>query len=253
LRTYYQCQSKDCGIPLPAQRQVIWGLLTLKERWGLSRRGGLILFVAVVLLFSLFWLGVYPFLAVTHRVDAKVLVVEGWIHDYAIRAAVEEFRRGSYQRVFTTGGPVQGKGGYINDYNTEASVGAESLKDYGIRTESVQMVPSRVLDRNRTYASAIALRMWFQEHKMPEHSVNVVTESVHARRTRLLFQEALGPNIAVGIVAVPNPDYDSKHWWSYSQGVKDVFTETLGYLYARCFFYPSGDFRRGNKLFLGDR
>jgi len=48
--------------------------------------------------------GVYPFLAITHRVDANTLVVEGWIHDYAIREAVEEFRRGSYHQILTTGG-----------------------------------------------------------------------------------------------------------------------------------------------------
>ena len=36
--------------------------------------------------------GVYPFLAITHRVNADILVVEGWIHEYAIRAAVKEFQ-----------------------------------------------------------------------------------------------------------------------------------------------------------------
>ena len=56
--------------------------------------------------------------------DTDTLVVEGWIHEYAIRAAVEEFKKGSYQRVFTTGGPVVGNGGYVNDYQTSASVGA---------------------------------------------------------------------------------------------------------------------------------
>lgn len=215
------------------------GLLIRKQRWGLSWRAWLIVFATVLVFLSLFLFRVYPFLAVTDHVNAKVLVVEGWIHEYAIRAAVEEFRRGSYQQVFATGGPVEGKGGYINDYNTGASVGAESLKANGIPSESLQMVPSRVMDRDRTYGSAIALRDWFREHNVAVTSINVLTEDVHARRTRLLFQEALGSGIAVGVVAVPNPDYDSKHWWSYSQGMKDVAIETLGYLYARFFFYPS--------------
>ena len=35
--------------------------------------------------------GVYPFLAITNRVGADVLVVEGWVHEYTIRAAVDEF------------------------------------------------------------------------------------------------------------------------------------------------------------------
>jgi hypothetical protein len=29
------------------------------------------------------------------------------------------------------------------------------------------------------------------------------------------------------------------HWWRYSQGVKDVVTEGIAYLYGRFFFYPS--------------
>jgi uncharacterized SAM-binding protein YcdF (DUF218 family) len=218
--------------PLDFSHQKFWGTITRRERWGLSLRGWSL--VAVVVLFAafLFLWRVYPFLAVTHRVDTNVLVVEGWIHEYAIRAAVEEFREGSYQRVFTTGGPVEGTGGYINDYNTSASVGAELLKKYGVPNQSLQMVPSRVMDRDRTYASAVALRNWFRGHNMPVHSINVVTENVHARRTRLLFQGALGNDATVGIIAVPNPDYDPEHWWHYSEGIKDVFNETLAYIYV---------------------
>lgn len=217
--------------------QKFWGTLVRKERWGLSWRGWLIVLAGVLLAFSAFLLRVYPFLAVTHRVDTNVLVVEGWIHEYSIRAAVEEFRSKSYQRVFTTGGPVEGTGGYINDYKTSASVGADLLRKNGLSSESVQMVPSRVMDRERTYGSAIALQNWFREHNMPVRSINIVTEDIHARRTCLLFQKALGHNVAVGVIAVPNPDYDPRHWWRYSEGVKDVFAESVAYIYARLLFF----------------
>ena len=182
---------------------------------------------------------IYPFLAVTDRVDANVLVVEGWIHEYAIRTAVREFQGNHYGRIFTTGGPVDGAGGYVNDYQTVASVSADLLRKDGVANDSVQMVPSRVMERDRTYASAVALRHWFHAHNLPVRKINVVTEDVHARRTRLLFQKALGDNVTVGIIAVPNPDYDSKHWWRYSEGVKDVLGEGIAYLYARFLFYPS--------------
>jgi uncharacterized SAM-binding protein YcdF (DUF218 family) len=217
------------------------------ERWGLSWRGWLIVVAAVFLTFCLFLFRIYPFLAVTLRVDTNVLVVEGWIHEYAIRAAVEEFRSNSYQRVLTTGGPVEGNGGYINDYNTSASVGAELLKKYGLATESLQMIPSRVMDRDRTYGSAVALRNWFRERNMPVRSINVVTENLHARRTRLLFEKALGHDVAVGVIAVANPDYDASHWWRYSAGVKDVVSEGAAYVYARLLFYPSS---RDEKAFV---
>src|SRR5437660_1381181 len=78
---------------------------------------------------------------------------------------------------------------YINDFHTNASVGADLLKGVGVPDESVQMVPSREMNRDRTYASAVALRNWFREHNMRVPSVNVLTENVHARRTQLLFEK----------------------------------------------------------------
>ena len=112
-------------------RRAMGGLFDRRERWSLSWRGRLILAFAVVLISVLLFRSVYPFLAITHRVDARVLVVEGWIHEYAIRAAVKEFQSTHYQRVFTTGGPVVGSGGYINDFYTSASVVADLLKKWG--------------------------------------------------------------------------------------------------------------------------
>lgn len=224
-----------------APHRAMWGLFDRRERWSLSWRGRIIAASALGLVAALLFNGVYPFLATTRRADANVLVVEGWMHDYGLRAAVAEFRAGSYQRVFTTGGPVEGNGGYINDYYTNASVGADMLKKYGIPNECLQMVPSRVMDRDRTYASAVALFNWFRGHELRVHSINVLTENVHARRSQLLFSKALGPEISVGVIAVPNPDYDARHWWRSSEGVKDVFSESLGYFYGRFFFRPSKD------------
>jgi uncharacterized SAM-binding protein YcdF (DUF218 family) len=220
--------------------RAMWGMFDRRERWSFSWRGRVIVACTLLLVGALVLTGVHPFLAITHRVDSDVLVVEGWIHDYALRAAVAEFRHGRYQRVFTTGGPVEGSGGYINDYHTNASVGADLLKRYGLSDESLQIVPSRIMDRDRTYGSAVALRNWFREHDMHIRSLNVVTETVHARRSRLLFSKALGPGISVGIIAVPNPDYDARRWWRSSEGVKDVGSEAIAYIYARLLFHPRG-------------
>jgi hypothetical protein len=219
--------------------QKLWGILRRKECWALSWRCWLLV-TSVGLVAAYFaFLNIHPFLAVTHRVNTNVLVVEGWIPRYAIRRGAEEFKTGSYQRIFTTGGPENGNGGYTNDYNTSASVGAEMLKKFGVPDDLVQMVPSRVIARERTYSSAVALRDWFREHNTPVHSINVLTEDAHARRTRLLYQEAFGKNVAVGVIAVSTPDYDSTQWWRYSDGVREVIGESIAYIYARFFFYPS--------------
>lgn len=219
-------------------KQKFYGILVRKECWGLSWRGRFIIGAAILLAGLLVVFEIRPFLAVTHRENTKTLVVEGWVHPYAIKAAVSEFRTGHYERVFVTGGPTEGSGGYINDYNTEASIGADRLKSAGIPDNCLQMVPSRVWNRNRTYYSALALRDWLNAHGFQIRAINVLTEEAHARRTRLLFQEAFGKNVRVGIISVPNPDYDPNHWWLYSDGVRDVISEGIAYVYAKFFFWP---------------
>jgi uncharacterized SAM-binding protein YcdF (DUF218 family) len=233
--------SVGSSVPLPRATPVraMWGVFDRKERWSLSWRGRLIVASAVLLVGAMVFKGVYPFLAITHRANANILVVEGWIHEYGIRAAVKEFQSNHYEHVFATGGPVVGSGGYINDFYTSASVGADLLKKCGLPDQRVQMVPSRVMDRDRTYGSAVALKNWFRDHNMAVSSIDVVTEDLHARRTRLLFQKALGDKVAVGVIAIPNPDYDAKRWWRYSAGLKEVVSEAAAYAYARLLFYPS--------------
>ena len=53
-----------------------------------------------------------------------------------------------------------------------------------------------------------------------------------------MFEEALGKNFAIGIIAVPNLDYDQRRWWLYSDGVKEVSSEALAYIYSRLLFHP---------------
>jgi len=161
------------------------------------------------------------------------------MHEYAIRGAAAEYERGHNRHLFMTGGPIIGKGGYIIDFFTSASVAADLIKRAGIPGEAIQIAPSRVIDRERTYSAVVALRDWFREHHTPVHSINVVTEAAHARRTRLLYQKAIGRNVTVGVTAISNPDYDPKQWWRYSDGIREVIGESIAYIYAKFFFYPS--------------
>ncbi len=226
--------------------QKLWGILIRKERWGLSWRGTVLALIVLAGLAVSAFLSLYPFLAITQRVNSNVLVVEGWVHKYAIGSAVEEFNSGSCQRIFTTGGPMVGNGGYVNDYQTSASVGADLLKELGVPSEAVQMVPSRVIGRDRTYSSALALRDWFRDHATPVRSFNVLTEDFHARRTRLLYQKAFGKDVVIGIIAIPSPDYDANHWWRYSDGVREAIGESIAYIYVQFFFYPSRSLGKEN-------
>lgn len=215
------------------------GLINRRERWGLSLRGYLVTALGSGIAGVVFVFAVYPFFAITERVETRLLALEGWVDLYAVRATADEFKSGNYERVFATGGPVSGSGGYTNDFNTSASLGAGRLLAAGLKPHVVQMVPSRITARDRTYSSAVALRTWCQENNVPLTSINVVTADVHARRTRLLYQKALGEGVKVGVISVPHPDYDASRWWSYSQGVRSVLGECIAYVYARLVFVPT--------------
>ena len=228
-------EKPDLASSRAASRAAVAGMFVRRERWGVSGRGWLALALVVVVVVWFGFANIYRFLAVADPVKANTLVVEGWVHPYAVRLAASEFRNGRYDRIFTTGGPVVGLGGYVNDYQTSASVGAGLLRKMGVPQNMVQMVPSHVNGRDRTYSSALALRDWFREHNMQVTSMNVVTESTHARRTRMLFQKAFGGQVAIGVIGVPSPDYDPKNWWRYSEGVRDVIDESVAYLYAIVF------------------
>ena len=228
--------TRSTPVASPPMKKALGGLLVRRYRWGLSRAARVLLVAVALVIGTTTFFGIYSFLAVSHRVDTDVLVVEGWVHPYAARAAVEEFRNHSYRQIFTTGGPVVGNGGYINDYQTAANVGADLLKKEGIPATLIQVVPSHVIGRDRTYSSAVALRDWFREHDLKVRAINILTEGAHSRRTRLLFKRALGSDTSVGVISVPSPDFDAKRWWLYSEGVEDVVDEGIGYLYAISFF-----------------
>src|SRR5271154_3031651 len=86
----------------PVARKFL-GLLSRKERWGLSWKGRLAAVVTILITGLILFFRIYPFLAVTHRVDSKILVVEGWVHPFTMEAAAKEFKEGRYEQAFTTG------------------------------------------------------------------------------------------------------------------------------------------------------
>src|SRR5215471_6220432 len=77
------------------------GILVRKESWRLSGLGRLILAIATAALVTWVFFEVYPFLAITNAESTDTLVVEGWVHDYALSIAAKEFKTNPYKRVFT--------------------------------------------------------------------------------------------------------------------------------------------------------
>lgn len=216
------------------------GLLRRRQCWCPTWRGALV-FIGICTLVA--WLavtGIHPFLAVTETVPTRVLVVEGWGSDDTLQRAVKEFSGGAYDRVHVTGVPLE-RGEPLSEYKTWAEHGAERLRRYGLRSNVVVAVPAPSVRQDRTFASAVALRRWFETNGGAPASLNVITGGAHARRTRRLFQQAFGPAVKIGVIAAPDTAYDPARWWRSSAGVRAVVDETVAWCYARLFFAPPAE------------
>jgi hypothetical protein len=195
-----------------------------------------LLLIALVLgwLFSRF---AYSFFALTERVPARILVVEGWIPDYAFQLAVKEVQQGKIDRVYVTGIPLD-YGAPLSAYRTYAEVGAAILVGMGLDTNQVVAVPAQRVKQDRTYMSAVYLARYFQEQQVPENAFNIISMGAHARRSRMLFRKAFGDGFEIGVISVPYLDFDPKRWYTTSAGVRGVISEVLAYGYARLLFWP---------------
>lgn len=186
----------------------------------------------MLLILGLVWFqNVYRWLAPQCPIEARYLVVEGWVPDYALEFVVREFRRGKYERIFTTGGPIE-RGKFLSEFQSHAQVAAASLLRMGLTTNEVTAVPSVEWRRNRTFASAESLREYCSSHSVSLESVNLVSVGAHTRRSGLCFRKALGPEVGLGLLAIDTRDYDVDRWWKYSQGVKDIVGETVSITYT---------------------
>jgi hypothetical protein len=160
----------------------LWGMVTRLPRWGLSWRGRLLILPAILVLGSLLVLRIHAFLAVIHRVDANILVVEGWIDNYAIRGGASEFKKSSYERVFTTGGPFNGRAyGRRTFQQLLKTVALDAIVETGafLRTITEFLTTTRLpvstLEINPRNDSYTAARVRFERNRFgcnPDNSPN---------------------------------------------------------------------------------
>ena len=218
-------------------RNLWMGLIKRKERWSLTAAGWIVLIVVVAAVFVAAVLTVHPFLAVNDPVRGDILVVEGWLPDYAIERVIEIFKSGGYSRLVTTGSPLT-YGSYLVAYKTCPEVAAGTLKKLGFDENLISVVPAPNVERDNTYAAGLSLRKWLSDSGMGVKSVDICSMGPHSRRTRFLFEKALGDHFKVGVIALESQEYDPEAWWKTSKGVRAVIDETVAYFYARFFFWP---------------
>ena len=177
----------------------------------------------------------HAFLAVNHPLASEVLVIEGWIPDYALKEGLDLAKERGVTCLLLTGGLAEGDPDPDPD-DTYARLAMSRLRRFGAEPAMVHAVPSLEPKRDRTYASGLAIRNWLRAHGMRATSINVVTMGPHARRSRLLFGKVFGKETDVGIIPIRDREYEPDVWWRSSEGVKEVISESAAYLYARFIF-----------------
>lgn len=222
---------------VPAAAIRCCGLLTRRTAWRLNWRGWLLVLALLVIAGWGAVLGVHPFLAANAPAGADVLVVEAWVPDYALKDGVDLADARNCKYLVLTGGLVSGDPN-PEPGDTYSRIAIQRIKRFGGNVDRIKVVESTSPTRDRTYASAVAVRAWMKRDGVKVSKIDVLTKGTHARRSRLLFQEAMGPGVKVGIISIPDREYDAEHWWRYSEGVKEVLSEGAAYLYARFLFHP---------------
>lgn len=214
-----------------------WGLLEYKPQWSLSLKAWLILGLVLGISSYVFVTQINAFLLVSKPLkNAEVLLVEGWLIDPALKGAFEEYQKGNYQRMITTGSPIE-RGAFITHYTSFADVAADSLIKMGIDPQKIVPITASSVDIDRTAAAAIAVKEWLKTSKLSIQSINLYSYDIHTRRSRLIYQTILSPEVKVGAIAHYSPYYDHRYWWTSSYGLKSMINEIIGYFYTRFIWF----------------
>ncbi len=217
---------------MPSKVQ-LWGLVEYKPQWSITIQGWLFIGVLLLSLIGVILTQIQPFLAYnTPLKQADALIVEGWVPDNVIAKAMEEFQRGNYRVLITTGLPIS-RGSYLSKYNNFAEIAAATLIALGLEEDKIKVIPAPEVEKDRTAASAMAVYDWIENSDLKIASINLYSYDVHTRRSWIIFKETLEPNIKVGAIAEPSKDYDPKQWWKYSNGARAMISETIGYVYVK--------------------
>jgi len=211
---------------------MLFGLLKRREAWCITWRGRLVVFLVGIVTLMTGVRGCAPFLSANQPVEAQVLIVEGWLPDYALKDASEEFKRGKYRYIITSGGPLLA-GYYFSARKSSAEMAAATLVELGIASNLVVAVSSPPVARGRTLAEAQSVKKWIQDQDPDLRSGNIYTLGAHSRRSWIAFKKALKDRVKVGVIADADRAYDMERWWATSEGFRSVTSEALAYVVMR--------------------
>jgi uncharacterized SAM-binding protein YcdF (DUF218 family) len=191
---------------------------------------GLFFATAISCLFILGWLRYgESYLAETHRYQADILVLEGWIGRPGIRAAVDEFGRGGYRYVVAAGGLTSGR--WEDQIASYAEMAAHEMMRLGVPKERILVATTEMTESHRTFESAVAVWQTLRRAGITPRAINVFTLGPHARRSAMVFGKVYSHGPEIGVIGWMPPEYKVEPWWRSSERSRELLAETVGYLY----------------------
>nr|NQU94443.1 hypothetical protein [Bacteroidota bacterium] len=213
-------------------------LVNKRERWGCTIWAWLLFVVLLALLFVGFVSNIVSFLSAEDTIDAKILIVEGYVPDYAFSEVMRIFNDDNYDLLIAAGASYD-QGFYISGIETAAHLIYRSLVKLGFDTTRMAMAPNPPgVFRDRTYYTALMTKKYIQSHLQDVDKVNIISLGTHSRRSRYLYRLVYEPDIQLGNIVIPDRVLNSKNWYKSSRGFRTVLNETLGFIYVRCAFSP---------------
>jgi hypothetical protein len=185
----------------------------------------------VVVAFSAWFIFyVDPFLARSSPVNAEMLIIEAWVDTRYMRTAVQEFRKGKYRHIFVVG-DSQSSGSQGKSADDVERI-MDTLIQLDIAPSLITGVPVPPKKWHKTWSQALTFRNYIARSNYPIKAVNVFTLGVHARKSQLLYQRAVGPDIQVGVISVTHYGRSSGHWWLTIGGIYGVAKNSVAYVDA---------------------
>jgi hypothetical protein len=207
-------------------------IISQRRLWKIA---GLLILALIVFVLA----NVHSFLAVTSPVVSEILVVEAWFWNRpALKEAAEEYRRGCYQYVVVVGSFESDKANFSQKPG-DAELAACQLKRLGIEDSRIIVLSAPAVERHRTFSMAINFRKWMINKSPQTKAINVFTIGVHSRKSRILFEKALGSKVKVGIISGSEHAYTPAFWWSSATGLRIVSRNIAGYFYALFYSPPA--------------
>ena len=135
-----------------------FAIIDKRERRGLTWFGRFMVLGLLLSLLFIYIFTIHSFLAHTEIINGDVLVVEGFIPDYAIEESKAIFEEGNYKLLLITGKPFD-KGSHLSIYKNSGESSAATLIKLGMDSNKIRVVSLEDYHkRDRTYATALRIK-----------------------------------------------------------------------------------------------